>query len=159
MSWLLWSEQQERGVASAAQIEGGGATLDRFFRPIALSNPYDFGDFTVHYRATQHFPNTFAYVLEFGHYKLGYSADTAFDEDLIAWLDQCDLVLHDVTWPPWWNDEEMLKLHPPLAKLLELPVAFQQKTLLCHYDETNFSVQEIGSYRFLEQNRLYRLIG
>ena len=155
----LWSDQRQRGVVSAANVDGGSATLDRFFQSIALNNPHDFGDFSLHYRATQHFANTFAYLLDFGNYKLGYSADTAFDEGLIAWLDPCDVVLHDVTWPPWWDDEEMLKLHPPLAKLLELPEAFQQKTFLCHYDETNFGDQEIGCYRFLEQNRLYRLMG
>jgi ribonuclease BN (tRNA processing enzyme) len=97
--------------------------------------------------------------LDFGNYKIGYSADTAFDRGLIAWLDQCDLVLHDVTWPPWWDDEEMLKLHPPLSMLLELPEEFQRKTLLCHYDDTNYRTQEIGGYRFLGQNRLYTLVG
>lgn len=155
----LWSEASERGVVSAAAIEGGKAALDRHFRPVALSNPHDFGSFSLHYRATQHFPNTFAYLLDIGNFTLGYSADTAYDEDLIAWLDQCDLVLHDVTWPPWWDDEEAQKLHPPLSRLLGLPVAFQQKTLLCHYDDKSYRDQAIGCYRFLEQNRLYQLVG
>jgi ribonuclease BN (tRNA processing enzyme) len=155
----LWSDQQERGVVSAAQIAGGRAALDRNFRPVALSKPYDFDQFRLYYRATHHFPNTFAYLLDFGNYKLGYSADTAFDPELIEWLYQCDLVLHDVTWPPWWDDEEMLKLHPPLARLLELPESFQHKTLLCHNGDTNYLEQDIGHYRFLEQNRLYPLVG
>ena len=146
-------------MVSAAQIEGGVATLERCFCPIALSNPHDFGSFTLHYWATQHIPNTVAYLFDFGDYKLGYSADTAFDLELIAWLDQCDLVLHDVTWPPWWDAEEMQKLHPSLARLLELPDSFQQKTFLCHYDDTTYREQEIGRYRYLEQNRLYQLVG
>jgi ribonuclease BN (tRNA processing enzyme) len=62
----LWSEQRERGVVSAAQLEGGVATLERYFCPIALTNPHDFGSFTLHYRATQHIPNTVAYLLDFG---------------------------------------------------------------------------------------------
>jgi hypothetical protein len=152
-------DQCERGVVSAASVKGGSATLDRFFRPRPLSNPHEFADFRLLYRMTTHFPHTFAYLLDFGNYKVAYSADTPYDEELISWLDQADLVLHDVTWPPWWDIEEMLKLHPPLAKLLELPLAFQQKTLLCHYDETTYREQEIGGYRILEQNRLYQLIG
>ena len=77
----------------------------------------------------------------------------------MAWLEPCDLILHDVTWPPWWDDIEMQKLHPSLAKLLELPHAFQQKTLLCHYDDTTFHEQPIAAYRFLNQNQLYQLVG
>lgn len=155
----LWSDRTERGVVSAAQISGGAATLDRNFRARNLANPHDFGSFALYYRATSHISNTFAYLFDFGNYKLGYSADTAYDEELIVWLDQCDLILHDALLPPWSEDEEVQKLHPPLSKLLALPESFQQKTYLCHYDETTYLDQEIGSYQYLEQNRLYHLIG
>jgi hypothetical protein len=53
----------------------------------------------------------------------------------------------------------MQKLHPSLAHLLELPDSFQQKTFLCHYDDATYLEQEIGHYRYLEQNRLYQLVG
>jgi ribonuclease BN (tRNA processing enzyme) len=155
----LWSEQRARGVVSAASIRGGRATLDRHFTPVALEAPHDFGSFALTYWHTQHIPHTYAYRFDFGNCALGYSGDTAYDPELIAWLDACDLVLHDVTWPPWWDDVEMPKLHAPLANLLELPEAFQRKTLLCHYDEKTFEEQLIGAFTFLEQNRLYRLVG
>jgi hypothetical protein len=67
--------------------------------------------------------------------------------------------LHDVLLPPWSAIDAVQQLHPPLAKLLELPIALQQKTLLCHYDETAYLAQEIGQFRYLEQNRLYQLAG
>lgn len=153
----LWSHRVERGVVSAAQIEGGPATLDRYFRRHPLDNPHDFGRFKLHYRQTQHIPYTVAYRFDFGEYQLGYSADTAYDESLIAWLDQCDTVIHDVLLPPWSEHESVQRLHAPLAKLLELPASFQEKTFLCHYDEDTYLEQEIGGYRYLRQNTLYAL--
>jgi ribonuclease BN (tRNA processing enzyme) len=155
----LWSQTVELGVISAADFAGGAADLDRYFRPVPLDNPHDFGSFQLRYRPTQHIPNTFAYLFDFGDYKLGYSADTAFDETLIHWLDQCDTVLHEVLGPPWSEVEAVQKLHAPLAKLLELPQAFQRKTYLCHVDEDRYLEQSIGDYRYLEQQRLYRLKG
>jgi ribonuclease BN (tRNA processing enzyme) len=156
----LWSSQQERGVVSAAQVTGGATTLSRYFRPVPLSNPHDFGCFTLHFRATQHIANTFAYRFDFGNFRLGISADAAYDEELLAWLDTCNLILHDVLVPPWSEDEEVQKLHAPLAKLMELPEAFQQKTFLYHYDDDTVTLYpHIGKYRYLEQNRLLRLVG
>jgi ribonuclease BN (tRNA processing enzyme) len=153
----LWSQTVEMGVVSAADFEGGAATLDRYFRPVLLDNPHDFGRFRLYYRPTQHIPNTFAYLFDFGDYKLGYSADAAFEEALITWLDQCDTVLHEVIGPPWSEVEGVQKLHTPLSKLLELPKEFQRKTFLCHVDEERYLDQDPGDYRYLEQQTLYRL--
>ena len=153
----LWSQAVESAIVSAADFEGGAATLDRYFRPVPLDNPHDFGSFRLYYRPTQHIPNTFAYLFDFGDYKLGYSADAAYEAALISWLDQCDIVLHDVAVPPWSEVEAVQKLHAPLARLLELPLSFQQKTFLCHVDEDNYLKQDIGDYRYLKQQTLYRL--
>src|SRR5258708_20840459 len=90
----LWSQTVELGVVSAADFPGGSADLDRYFRRVPMDNPHDFGRFQLHYRPTRHIPNTFAYLFDFGDYKLGYSADTAYDEALISWLDQCDPVFN-----------------------------------------------------------------
>jgi len=154
----LWSQADKYGVVSARQVNDGNPALDRCFRPHALANPEEFEGFRLHYRPTQHIPNTFAYVFDFGGYRLGYSADTAFDPALIAWLDTCDIVLHEVLWLPWSEVEAVRRIHTPLEDLLALPEAFQRKTLLCHYDDETYLEQEIGSYRFLRQNVLYELV-
>lgn len=155
----LWSRTVELGVVSAADFAGGAADLDQYFRPVPLDNPHDFGSFRLHYRPTQHILNTFAYLFDFGDYKLGYSADTAYDESLIHWLDHCDKILHEVVGPPWSEVEVVQKLHTPLAKLMALPLAFQQKTYLCHVDEDHYLDDDIGHYTYLKQQRLYRLKG
>jgi ribonuclease BN (tRNA processing enzyme) len=155
----LWSQAEAYGVVSAAQVEGGAATLDRCFRRHPLDNPHDFGAFRLHYRPTRHIANTFAYIFDFGNYRLGFSADTAFDPDLIAWLDTCDVVIHEVIWGYWSTVESVRQLHAPLPDLLTLPPEFQRKTLLCHYDGPTAGEQVIGEYRFLQQQHLYTLMG
>jgi glyoxylase-like metal-dependent hydrolase (beta-lactamase superfamily II) len=54
----LWSPAEEYGVVSAAQVEGGAATLDRCFRRCPLDDPHDFGAFRLHHRPTRHILNT-----------------------------------------------------------------------------------------------------
>jgi ribonuclease BN (tRNA processing enzyme) len=154
----LWSQAENYGVVSTAQVEGGAATLDRCFRRCPLDNPHDFGAFRLHHRPTHHIPNTFAYVFDFSGYRLGFSADTAFDPDLIAWLDTCDVVIHEVIWGYWSTVESVRELHAPLPEMLSLPPEFQRKTLLCHYDGPTAQAQDIGEYRFLKQQTLYKLV-
>jgi ribonuclease BN (tRNA processing enzyme) len=155
----LWTERHEQGIVSAADFAGGAAELARCFGRVPLRNPHDCGRFQLHYRPTQHIPNTFAYVFDFGDYKLGYSADAAYEPALIAWLDQCDTVVHEVLVPPWSEVAEARQYHTPLANLLALPEAFQRKTYLCHVDEDRYLDNFIGGYRYLEQQRLYQLKG
>lgn len=154
----LWSRAEAYGVVSAAQVEGGAATLDRCFRRCPLDYPHYFGAFRLHHRPTHHVPNTFAYIFDFGGFTLGCSADTAFDLALIAWLAPCDLILHEVIWGHWSTVESVRQLHSPLPDMLTLPPDFQRKTLLVHYDGPTAQAQDIGEYRFLKQQTLYELV-
>lgn len=56
---------------------------------------------------------------------LGYSADTAFDPDLIAWLAEADLIIHETNFG----------VHTPLASLLQLPAALRSRMRLIHYPD------------------------
>ena len=56
---------------------------------------------------------------------LGYSADTAFDPDLIAWLAEAELVVHETNFG----------VHTPLAALLTLPAELRTRMRLIHYPD------------------------
>ena len=56
---------------------------------------------------------------------LGYSADTAFDPDLIAWLAEAELIVHETNFG----------VHTPLAALLTLPAEIRARMRLIHYPD------------------------
>ncbi len=56
---------------------------------------------------------------------LGYSPDTAFDEGLIAWLAEADLVVHETNYG----------VHTPYAKLAALPAELRARMRLIHYPD------------------------
>lgn len=165
--WLLQDIWSHLRPAMEMSVRGDGklACLDWFYEPVNLSDPHDFGGFTVSHRFTSHVPRTLAFKFDFGGYKLGYAPDTAFDLGLIGWLEECDLVVHDV----WFGEVEVLggdirNMHTPIADLLTLPEDFQRKTLLCHYADGAYDTdpeepaEDIGHYRLLRQGHLYTLV-
>lgn len=165
--WLLqdiWSHL--RPALEPSPREGSDiANFDWYFDPIAIGETHDFGEFKVSYKYTRHKPRTLAYKFDFGNFKLGYAPDTGFDPELIAWLSDSDLIIHEV----WFGPTEVLggdirNLHTPIADLLTLPEEFQRKTLLCHYADSAYTdhpenpSENIGSYRLLQQGKLYKLV-
>ena len=93
------------------------------------------------------------------HPPAGNASRSALDTDLIEWLDQCDVILHDVLVPPWAFVEAVQRLHAPIFRLLELPATFQRKTYLYHVDENTYLDHDPGEYRYLEQQKVYKLKG
>ena len=176
--WMLqdiWSHLRP-ALEPSVRPEGGLASFDWFFEPIAIDQPpesglqgaafHDFGEFSVTYAFTKHVPKTLMYKFDFGNFRLGYSPDAAFDRANIEWLADCDLILHDT----WFGEVKVLggdirNLHCPVADLLTLPEALQRKTLLCHYADSAYDVdptkpaEEIGEhFRLIQQNRRYHLV-
>jgi ribonuclease BN (tRNA processing enzyme) len=85
----------------------------------------DVGPFRVTWRPTIHHIPTSAVTLSLGGRSLGYSADTAFDPELIAWLAESDLFFHETN----------LGVHTPLASLIALPAALRERMRLIHYPD------------------------
>ena len=54
-----------------------------------------------------------------------YSADTAFDPQLVDWLSEADLFFHETN----------LGIHTPLASLAALPEATRARMRLIHYPD------------------------
>jgi ribonuclease BN (tRNA processing enzyme) len=62
--------------------------------------------------------------VEAGGRTLGYSADTAFDPELIAFLEPADLIIHETNFGP---------AHTPYSALAALPAELRAKMRLIHY--------------------------
>lgn len=78
--------------------------------------------FTIH-----HIPTTAIRISVEGASRplLGYSADTAFDLDLIHWLAEAEFYVHETNYG----------VHTPLESLLALPASLQQRMHLIHYPD------------------------
>ena len=88
----------------------------------------EIGPLRVERRFTRHHIPTTALRISLAGSKrplLGYSADTAFDPDLIDWLAEAEFVIHETN----------LGVHTPLHSLLLLPDAVKARMRLIHYPD------------------------
>jgi ribonuclease BN (tRNA processing enzyme) len=83
------------------------------------------GDLLLSWRPTIHHIPTSAIRVRAGSSSFGYSADTAFDPGLVAWLAACDLFFHETN----------LGVHTPLSSLAALPAAIRARMRLIHYPD------------------------
>jgi ribonuclease BN (tRNA processing enzyme) len=103
--------------------------LDYCDRTDLLCGVTRLGPLRIERRFTRHhIPTTAVRVSIDGRRRplLGYSADTAFDPDLIDWLAEADCVIHETNYGT----------HTPLASLLLLPEALRARMRLIHYPDT-----------------------
>jgi ribonuclease BN (tRNA processing enzyme) len=126
---VLWDK---RLVASMGQLWDGAKMnamrFEDYFEeaPLAWESATRIGPFTVRTRRTIHHVPTSALLIEHEGKSVGYSADTAFDPDLIAWLSKGDLVFHETNYGP---------AHTPYDALAELPAEVREKMRLVHYPD------------------------
>ena len=83
------------------------------------------GELTLEHRPTIHHIPTSAIRVRAGSKSVGYSADTAFDPSLMAWLAESDLFFHETN----------LGVHTPLASLAALPAEIRARMRLIHYPD------------------------
>lgn len=123
--------------------------LDDYFEttPLDESRPVGLGPFQVECRPTVHSIPTTAFRVTAGGRTLGFSADTAFDPGLIAWLEPCDLIVHEATTQPASH------VHTPYARLAALPAPLRARMRLIHYpDDFDAAASAIEPLR---QGRIY----
>lgn len=101
--------------------------LDHYLNLIPLSDESvtQFGPFQIECRQTIHPIPTFALRIQVAGRRLGYSADTSFDPELIAWLEPADLVIHETNHG----------VHTPYEALAGLPAALRRRMRLIHYPD------------------------
>lgn len=107
------------------------------------SVPYSWGPFTISCRKNKHPVPTTALRIEAGGRSIGYSSDTCFDLDLIDWLKQSDLIVHETN----------VGIHTRISDLLSLDRSVRKRMRLIHYPDTfDTASSEIEA---LEQGKLY----
>ena len=130
VSARLWEGHLAAGMEDLIRTPGGEPErhgLDDYFEPQALSTEHAvrLGPFSIECRRTWHHVPTTALRIRAGGRCLGYSADTAYDEGLIAWLGEADLVIHETNHG----------VHTPYEKLAALPEATRARMRLIHYPD------------------------
>lgn len=126
----LWETRLRGGMDTLMDTPGGptrALTLEDYaeVEPLAASGETTIGDLSIAWRPTIHHIPTSAIRVRAGGHSFGYSADTAFDPSLIAWLERADLFFHETN----------LGIHTPLASLAALPPATRARMRLIHYPD------------------------
>jgi ribonuclease BN (tRNA processing enzyme) len=114
---MLWDGQQHRQMGFGDYFE---------HLPLSWSEPTTVGPFTLRARRTRHHVPTSALLVEAAGRTLGYSSDTSFDPELLAFLEPADLIIHETNLGP---------AHTPYAALAALPEALRLRMRLAHYPD------------------------
>ncbi len=117
----------------------------QYYSGEALSedSTFEIDGFSIECRKTIHHIPTTAFLIRSEGRCIGYSADTAFDLELINWLSQADVIIHETNYG----------IHTPYEKLLSLPASLRSKMRLIHYPD-DFDV-EGSKIEALRQGKLY----
>jgi ribonuclease BN (tRNA processing enzyme) len=126
----LWDGHLAAGMEQLLPVGGAAPDpkgLDDYFEivPLAFERAVEIGPFRIECRPTIHHVPTTALRISAGGRTLGYSADTAFDETLIAWLASADLIVHETN----------LGVHTPYERLAALPAELRARMRLIHYPD------------------------
>ena len=125
----LWSGHLAAGMERLVTGDGPARkTLGDYFelQPLHIDEAIEVGPFTIECRPTRHHIATTAFMIRAGGRCLGYSADTAFDPDLIDWLGSADLVVHETNYG---------SQHTAYADLAALPEEKRANMRLIHYPD------------------------
>jgi ribonuclease BN (tRNA processing enzyme) len=126
----LWDTCLRGGMETLLDAPGGPSrtlSLEDYadVRPLAAGENH-IGELTLEHRPTIHHIPTSALRVRAGDGAvIGYSADTAFDPSLVAWLARSDLFFHETN----------LGVHTPLASLVALPEETRARMRLIHYPD------------------------
>ncbi len=125
----LWHGHLAAGMEQLS--ESGGRLAPRrfedFFELVSLEEGVTvrIGPFEIECRLTRHHIPTTAFRIKAAGRCLGASGDTEFDPELIGWLAQADLVIH----------ETGHGVHTPAERLASLPAALRAKMRLAHFPD------------------------
>jgi len=154
ISARLWDGFLAAGMDSI-QLERDGPThsrnLEEYFDLTALDTEasVQVGPFAIECRFTIHPIPTTAFRIQTAGRTLGFSADSAFDPELIEWLSPADLIVHEATHLP------ESKVHTPYERLITLPPSLRSKMRLTHFsDDFDLNASLIEPLR---QGVLYRV--
>lgn len=126
----LWTGRLAGGMREVSDATTGAARQKGFSDYFDLelldeARAVRVGPFQIECRRTRHVVPTTALRIRAGGRSLAISSDTTFDAQLVAWLAEADLFLHE-TGP---------SIHTPYDKLAALPAEIRAKARLIHYPD------------------------
>ena len=126
----VWDHHLAAGMRRLVSADGRTTSEKRladFFdvTPLAEAGAIEIGPFRVECRTTKHHIPTTALRIRADGRALAYSADTSFDPDLIDWLAEADLVVHETGYG----------IHTPYDRLAALPAPLRARMRLVHYPD------------------------
>lgn len=124
----VWDARLRGGMDTLLDTKGArhALTLEDYATVVPLgAGATAIGALSIEWRPTVHHIPTSALRVTAGGATVGYSADTAFDPALVAWLAESALFLHETN----------LGVHTPLADLAALDAAVRAKMRLIHYPD------------------------
>ncbi|MCI0378082.1 MAG: MBL fold metallo-hydrolase [Gemmataceae bacterium] len=147
----LWSKHLAGSMEYSLPAIGAAPVqrmLEDFFdlRLLDENQTAAIGPFTLSCKQTLHSVPTVAYRVQAGGRTLGLSADTPFDPELIAWLKDADVIVHEAggAYP-----------HTEYDKLLQLADDVKKKMRLIHCPDA-FDA-EASSIKVLSQGCFYQV--
>ncbi len=154
MKRLYLGPSERIGSLSVRELrkECDKARLEDYFIPIPLEfNQINrVNNLEVEIRYVKHHIPTFALRVHYKGKTLGYSGDTFFDPALIAFLQDCDMIIHEC---------DMLQstphqgIHTDYCELLGLPESVKEKTFLIHYADK--AAQQGSELKLLLEGHVY----
>jgi ribonuclease BN (tRNA processing enzyme) len=126
---VIWDQ---RLVAPMGRLWNGESFVELGFEDYFTYTQLDWnaenrvGPFSIRLRRTKHHVPTSALSIEAGGRRFGYSADTAFDPELIEFLSAADLIIHETNLGP---------AHTLSTHLAGLPEALRRRMRLIHYPD------------------------
>jgi len=126
--------------------------LEDYFVPIPLefNRINRVNNLEMKIRYVKHHIPTFGLKATYGGKALGYSGDTFFDPGLIAFLQDCDMIIHECDMQ---QSGPHRGIHTDYKELLQLPESIKQKMFLIHYPDA--AIQQNSELRLLQQGHVY----
>lgn len=144
---ILW--QKLSGSMAHAELPPDGEIQDFELKDYYRVERFEFGD-TVEVcgiefetRRTMHSVPCYGFRATHGGRRFGYSCDTYFDPEMIAFLEPCDLIFHECDFG----------MHTAQGSLEELPEPLRKKIRLIHLND-DFTGSTIEAS---EQGKVYRV--
>lgn len=145
---VLWNKLSP---AMGESIESDGTKtrfeLSEYFdlKVFDFGESFETGDIQFETRRTRHSVPSVALLATHGGRCFGYSCDTSFDPELIAFLESADLIFHETD----YGD-----MHTPLEKLEQLPPDLRAKMRLIHLGDEFTASKRIEAAR---EGKLYKV--
>lgn len=121
----LWEHKLKAAMGRSYLPEKGidsTSSLDTYFEPhpIQPGVPFQIGDFAIEVQRTRHPVPCVGCKVRYNGRTFGYSSDTDFDPQLIAFLEEADLIFHECNEGVHTTYDELSLLPEPMRRKMRL---------------------------------------